>query len=80
MPRYRANVKLLLAHESRTVEAGDEFTTTFPKVLVKGELVDMKLGENITLLTETEEPADDAADGEAAPAKAPAKRTPTPKD
>lgn len=50
MPRYRANTKLLLAHESRLVEAGDEFTTTFPKVLVKGKKVDMKLGDNITLL------------------------------
>lgn len=72
MPTYRANVKLLLAHMNLTVDEGEEFETVFPQVLVKGELVDMKLGDNLTLLSGP----DAAADAEGKPAK----RTPAPKD
>lgn len=72
MPTYRANVKLLLAHLNRTVEEGEKFETVFPQVLVKGELVDMKLGSNLTLLSDPNAAAD--AEGK------PAKRTPAQKD
>lgn len=54
MPRYLANVKLLLAHENRMVEPGQEFVTVFPKATVDGKKVDMKLGTNITLLGSTD--------------------------
>lgn len=50
MPTYRTLVKRLLSHETRIVEAGDEFTTTFPKVKVNGKLVDMKLGDTLICL------------------------------
>lgn len=51
MPKYRAKVKLLLAHESRVVDAGEEFETTFPKAkTADGKEVDMKLGDNIELV------------------------------
>lgn len=55
MPRYRANVKLWLGHESREIPEGEEFETTFPKAkLPNGDLVDMRLGDKITMLGETE--------------------------
>lgn len=55
MPRYRANVKIWLGHECRMIEEGAEFETTFPKAKKPdGSEVDMKLGENIELLGETE--------------------------
>lgn len=55
MPIYRAKVKILLAHESRVIEEGTEFTTVFPKVKVDGKLVDMKLGSNLELIGYSDE-------------------------
>lgn len=84
MPTYRTLVKRLLSHETRIVEAGDEFTTTFPKVKVNGKLVDMKLGDTLICLdppddkpkrrTAPEDPAPDPA--EAAGSEAPAEEQP----
>lgn len=74
MPKYRANVKILLSHESRVVEAGVEFDTVFPKVKVKGELMDMKLGSNITLLHDPEAEAAKLAAAQQAEAEAEAAR------
>ena len=42
MPKYRAKVKMLISHESRVVEAGEEFEATFPE--------GMRLGENLELV------------------------------
>lgn len=52
MPKYRAKVPMLIAHESRLVAAGEEFDTTFPKVKTKDGEVDMKLGDNLELVSE----------------------------
>lgn len=53
MPKYIANRDTWLSHENRLVKAGDEFTTTFPKVKVDGKEVDMKLGDNLELVKES---------------------------
>jgi hypothetical protein len=54
MPRYKANVDLWISHENRKVNAGDEFETTFPKVINdKGKEVEMKLGSNIELIEDS---------------------------
>lgn len=51
MPRYLVLADTLIAHESRVVKAGEEIETEFPKVKnAKGELVEMRLGENLQLL------------------------------
>lgn len=56
---YRALVKLLIAHESRTVEAGEVFEAEFPE--------GMKLAPNIELVdAETAEPAKGAKKAKAA--------------
>ncbi len=69
MAKYRANVKLFLAHENKLIEEGAEFETTFPKVKLKdGSEVDMRLEPNITAL-------DAEAEADAPKAAAPAKRT-----
>lgn len=47
MAKYIAKAQTWLSHENRMVKADEVFTTTFPKVMVAGKLVDMKLGENI---------------------------------
>lgn len=53
MPRYIALRATLLAHEGRVVKEGEEFTTEFPQVANdKGDLVDMKLGDNLRLVEE----------------------------
>lgn len=57
MPTYRAKVRMLIAHESKLVEAGETFDTIFPKVKTKGGEVDMKLGDNLELVED--EPAGD---------------------
>lgn len=57
MPKYLAHAKTWLSHECRTVQEGEEFTTTFP--LVNGE--PMKLGPNIELLDEAKPSAADFA-------------------
>lgn len=55
MQRYKANVDLWISHENRKVNAGDEFETTFPKVINdKGKEVEMKLGSNIELIEDSE--------------------------
>jgi hypothetical protein len=54
MPRYKAKVDLWISHENRKVNAGDEFETTFPKVINdKGKEVDMNLGSNIELIEDS---------------------------
>lgn len=54
MPRYKTNVDLWISHENRKVNAGDEFETTFPKVINdKGKEVDMNLGSNIELIEDS---------------------------
>jgi hypothetical protein len=47
MSRYLAVTKTWLSHESRMVEAGQEFETVFP--LPKG-VKELKLGDNLKLL------------------------------
>lgn len=46
MPKYIAKTKTWLSHENRTVEAGEIFETTFPKINGK----EMKLGDNLELV------------------------------
>ena len=48
MPKYRALRTTLLGHESRVVQEGEEFSTTFPE--------GMKLSDNLELV-EDEAPA-----------------------
>jgi hypothetical protein len=50
MPKYVAIRDTWLSHESRLVKTGEEFDTEFPKVLVDGKLVPMKLSGNIELV------------------------------
>lgn len=53
MPRYIANRDTWLSHECRLVKAGTEFETVFPKVkLADGKDVEMRLGENLSLVEE----------------------------
>ena len=52
MAKYIALADTWLSHENRKVSAGQEFTTEFPKAKVNGELVPMKLGENLLLVEE----------------------------
>lgn len=57
MPKYIARRDTLLAHENRVVKAGEEFTTTFPKVKNhEGKEVEITLADNIELL-EDDKPA-----------------------
>lgn len=54
MPKYKANVPMLISHESRIVQAGEVFETVFPKVkLADGTEADMKLGDNLSLAGDT---------------------------
>lgn len=50
MAKYIANRQTWLSHENRMVQAGDEFETNFPKAKVDGKEVDMRLGDNISLV------------------------------
>ena len=43
MPRYKALTRLMISHECREVQEGEEFETTFPKINGKP----MELGDNI---------------------------------
>jgi hypothetical protein len=53
MPKYIARRDTLLAHENRVVKAGEEFTTTFPKVKNhEGKEVEITLADNIELVDE----------------------------
>ena len=66
MPLYKAKVDLWIAHENRKVNAGDTFTTVFPKVInEKGKEVDMRLGSNIELVDAGAATDDSGADASA---------------
>lgn len=60
MPKYIAKTQTWLSHENRMVKADEVFTTTFPKVMVDGKPVDMKLGGNIELVKEESAKAEKA--------------------
>ena len=63
MPKYRALSKTWLSHECRLIEAGAEFETTFPKVKIGDKEVEMKLSDNIELVTDKpEKPGKSKAD------------------
>lgn len=63
MPKYIAKSQTWLSHENRMVNADQVFTTTFPKVMVDGKPVDMKLGGNIELVEEEAPKAEKPAKG-----------------